>query len=55
MGLQVFFRPLKGFLAQLLQPIKKSTVFAKDRRFVDRASHRQPVPALQSRPNPNRP
>jgi hypothetical protein len=55
MGLQVFFRPLKGFLAQLLQTTMNSAGFAKDRRFVDRASPRQPAPALQSRPNPNRP
>jgi hypothetical protein len=55
MGLQVFFRPSKGFLAQLLQTIKNSAGFAKDRRFVDRAKPRQPAPALQSRPKTDRP
>jgi hypothetical protein len=55
MGLQVFFRPSKGFLAQLLQTIKNSVGFAKDRRFVDRGTPCQHAPALQSRPNPDRP
>jgi hypothetical protein len=55
MGLRAFFRPFKGFLAQLLHSMMNSDVFAKDRRFVDRATPRQPPPALQSRPNPDRP
>jgi hypothetical protein len=55
MGLQVFFRPFKGFLAQLLHSMMNSDGFAKDRRFFDRATPRQPPPALQSRPNPDRP
>jgi hypothetical protein len=37
MGLQVFFRPMTGFMAQVLLTLWNSARFAQSRRFVDRA------------------
>jgi hypothetical protein len=53
--LQVFFRPLNVFLAQLLQTIRHSAPLTKGRRFVDRVSPHQPTTAFAKQRQPNLP
>jgi hypothetical protein len=50
--LQVFFRPLNMFLAQLLHTIRHSAPLTKGRRFVDRVSPHQPTPAVAKQRQP---